>query len=167
MTASVDGVRPDLVIFDEVHDSDCATHNEPAEPNGPCNCQLYVAQPTMLVAERRPSVICQCARGEGRCDVLVPVTNITHDPKTKQRKVEQIEEACTLWKGHIVTMTAGHRYIQDEENERTGPRVVLADVTGDHLDPGDPGGALYYEGACKRCGQVYRASILMGGRDES
>ena len=23
-----------------MHDSDCATHNEPAMPNGPCNCRL-------------------------------------------------------------------------------------------------------------------------------
>jgi len=22
------------------HDSDCATHNEPAMPNGPCDCSL-------------------------------------------------------------------------------------------------------------------------------
>lgn len=22
------------------HDSDCATHNEPAYPNGPCDCSL-------------------------------------------------------------------------------------------------------------------------------
>ena len=21
-----------------IHDSDCAVHNEPAQPNGPCNC---------------------------------------------------------------------------------------------------------------------------------
>jgi hypothetical protein len=28
-----------LALMDN-HDSDCATHNEPAMPNGPCDCSL-------------------------------------------------------------------------------------------------------------------------------
>jgi hypothetical protein len=30
------------------HDSDCATHNEPAYPNGPCNCSLGAEAPLTL-----------------------------------------------------------------------------------------------------------------------
>ncbi len=28
----------------DLHDSDCATHNEPAMPNGPCDCSLSIEQ---------------------------------------------------------------------------------------------------------------------------
>lgn len=29
-----------LALVGAGHDSDCATHNEPAMPNGPCDCSL-------------------------------------------------------------------------------------------------------------------------------
>lgn len=32
--------RPQDISTDDRHDSDCATHNEPAYPNGPCDCRL-------------------------------------------------------------------------------------------------------------------------------
>jgi len=35
------------------HDSDCATHNEPAYPNGPCDCTLAKSHPSGITIKRR------------------------------------------------------------------------------------------------------------------
>ena len=51
-----------------LHDSDCATHNEPAHPNGPCNCGATQLQtgvhPAALAAVREAGRMSGCAEAQ-------------------------------------------------------------------------------------------------------
>lgn len=45
----------------KIHDSDCALHNEPAYPNGPCDCSVS-RSPTAGDEGRITGIILSCAR---------------------------------------------------------------------------------------------------------
>lgn len=50
-------VRHALGCVGDGHDSDCATHNEPAFPNGPCNCTKRDTERLDWVERKHPEIM--------------------------------------------------------------------------------------------------------------
>lgn len=66
----VDEKDNDIDTF--AHWSDCAVHNEPAEPNGPCDCGMY-HKPTMLqIQPTIDSLRAQLAEAQKKAEALLP-----------------------------------------------------------------------------------------------
>jgi hypothetical protein len=84
-------------VTDE-HDSDCATHNMPAYPNGPCDCSVYAATPHIEREDEMPTITkLKSALSEPKVTVL-PYMGKPKETE-RERKHREYKAPCVVSDG--------------------------------------------------------------------
>jgi hypothetical protein len=119
------------------HDSDCAVHNEPAYPKGPCNCRLSIRVGDEVTVRAKVTSVNGDYIGMNisGCDVVLPASCIiSHTPAPRPLKVgDRVRDMGAGIPYIILAIDGDDCWIkQDQTGGRaTMPRRVLTRVEGE------------------------------------